>query len=346
MTETIRPSAIDLFSGFGGASLGIGSAGFRVLAGIELAVAPAEVFQLNHPEARLYNNDIRDLDPSEIMVELGLDFNELDLMIGCSPCQGFSRIRTRNRPNSADDPRNDLVLDFARFVEEMLPKVVVFENVPGIRNDSRYDTMIERLEEAGYSVVSGVLDLSRFGVPQRRKRLIIIGSQLGQLGMPKFAGKIRTVRETIGRLVSPENSRDPLHRSITVHSEAIRNKIAKIPTDGGSRTDLAEEDQLPCHTRTDGFRDVYGRMSWDKPSPTITRFSYNPSKGRYLHPSENRAISLREAAMLQSIPRRYKLPLDKYGRVAIASMIGEALPPLFAKRLGGHIYRHLAQAKS
>jgi len=341
MTSVAGRTAIDVFCGCGCASFGLKRAGFRVLAGIELADAPAEVFHLNHPEISLYNSDIRDLDPSVLMEELGLSVNELDLIIGCSPCQGFSRIRTRNRPNSADDPRNDLVLDFVRFVEGMLPKVVVFENVPGLKNDDRYDSMIRRLQRAGYSVVAGVLNLSDFGVPQRRKRLIIMGSQLGPLEALKFTGKGKTVRDTIGKLPTPANSRDPLHRSITVHSEDVLNKISKIPMDGGSRMDLGQDEQLPCHKRTAGFRDVYGRMAWDKPSPTITRFSINPSKGRYLHPRENRAISLREAALLQTIPRSYKLPLGKYGRVAIASMIGEALPPLFAKRLGDHINRHL-----
>lgn len=344
MTIQVERTVIDLFCGCGGASLGLKRAGFRILAGIELANAPAEVFHLNHPEIRLYNSDIRDIDPFDLMDELELRINELDLIIGCSPCQGFSRIRTKNRPNSADDPRNDLVLDFVRFVESLLPKVVVYENVPGLKNDSLYNSLIRRLQRAGYSVTAGVLDLSDFGVPQRRRRLIIMGSQQSPLEPLKFTGKVKTVRDTIGKLPSPSNSRDPLHRSITVHSEDVLKKISKIPRDGGSRMDLGPDEQLPCHKRTDGFKDVYGRMSWDKPSPTITRFSINPSKGRYLHPCENRAISLREAALLQTIPRSYKLPLGDYGRVAIASMIGEALPPLFAKHLGNHIYRHLDSA--
>jgi len=339
-----RPTAIDVFCGCGGATAGLKKSGFRVLAGVELSEAAAEAFRLNHPEVELYRNDIRDLHPAKLLRELGLRKKELDLLIGCSPCQGFSRMRTRNRREAADDPRNDLVFEFVRLTKGLLPKAIVFENVPGLMHDTRFAAMVQALEHLGYSVSSGILELSQYGVPQRRKRLILTGSRAGRIGLPTASGRRMTVRDAIGGLPRPAKSADPLQKSVTAHSDDIKKKIAKIPKNGGSRIDLGEDEQLPCHTKVDGFHDVYGRMSWNKPSPTITRFSLNPSKGRYLHPTQNRAISLREAALLQTLPPSYKFPLEEYGRGAVASMIGEVLPPLFAEQLAYHVQKHLEVA--
>ena len=336
-----RLRAIDIFCGCGGVTTGLKAAGFRVLAGIENAAAPAEAFRLNHPDVRLIQSDIRCIPAEETLVGLALRPGELDLLAGCSPCQGFSRLRTRNRGRAADDDRNDLILEFIRFAEALLPKTVLIENVPGLVHDSRFTDLVIGLEGLGYSVAASVLDLSEFGVPQRRKRLILLASRSQLMPMPR-PGRIRkTVRTVIGHLSQPAKSTDPLHKSVTRHSKPVLHKIGRIPRNGGSRIDLGPAGQLACHRRLEGFWDVYGRMSWDEPSPTITRFSFNPSKGRYLHPSQDRAITLREAALLQTLPVGYKFPLARYGRGAVASMIGEALPPAFVTHLGRHIAARL-----
>jgi DNA (cytosine-5)-methyltransferase 1 len=263
------------------------------------------------------------------------------LLAGCPPCQGFSRMRTRNRKRAAKDDRNDLVLEFVRLAEGLLPKTILFENVPGLLHDERFDKLVRRLERKGFLLNYDTLNLAKYGIPQRRRRLILVASRLGNLSLPEAKGPERDVKWAIGSLPKPGESKDPLHSSLASHSPAVMERIKKIPKDGGSRADLGPDAQLPCHREFDGYRDVYGRMAWKKPSPTITRYSTNPSKGRYLHPEQDREISLREASLLQTFPSDYKFPLEEFGRGAVASMIGEALPPEFASQAGEHVKSHI-----
>jgi DNA (cytosine-5)-methyltransferase 1 len=155
-----------------------------------------------------------------------------------------------------------------------------------------------------------------------------------RFGTPSFATNWKvglTVRDAFSSLPSPSRSGDPLHEVHEHRSQRIRNLIANIPKDGGGRLELHSRQQLSCHKRCDGFKDVYGRMAWDKPAPTITGGCANPSKGRFLHPQANRCVTLREAAVLQGFPKGYKFALDK-GKYAAARMIGNALPPPFIRR--------------
>jgi DNA (cytosine-5)-methyltransferase 1 len=336
-----NPTAIDVFSGCGGLTTGLRSAGFQVLAAVENGAAAVASHIENHPDVRMLDLDVRQLNTTKLLSDLEIEKGDLALLAGGSPCQGFSRMRTRNGKNAAEDERNDLVLEFVRLVEELLPKVVMFENVPGLISDQRFAKLGQRLQGKGYTVAYEVLNLENYGIPQRRRRLIVLASRLSPLTIPDSEDAKYTVRQIIGSLPEPHKSDDPIHRSVTVHSEVVMQKIKKIPKNGGSRMDLGEAEQLECHKKTDGFKDVYGRMSWDKVAPTITRFSFNPSKGRYLHPEQDRAISLREAALLQTFPADYQFPLEKYGRAAVASMIGEAVPPRFAEIFGEHIKQHL-----
>jgi len=337
-SRTLR--AIDVFSGCGGLTTGLKAAGFDVLAGVEIDEAAVTTYRMNHPAIHVFG-DVRELTCSEVKEAFELEVGELDLLVGCSPCQGFSRMRTRNRKKAADDERNDLVLDFVRLAEGLLPKTIVFENVPGLLNDRRFTEMIDRLGQMEFSLNYDTLNLVDYGVPQRRRRVILVGSRLGEPTLPEAKGPRRDVEWAIGSLPEPEKSDDPIHRSLSVHSSAVMERIRRIPQDGGSRKDLGPDAQLPCHQNFDGYRDVYGRMAWGKPAPTITRFSINPSKGRYLHPEQDREITLREASLLQAFPPNYQFPLDEFGRGAIASMIGEALPPVFAEQLGEHIKCHI-----
>lgn len=341
MDKQVAPTAIDVFSGCGGLTTGLWAAGFHILAGIEVGEAASAAYRMNHLSVYLFQMDIRLLKVAEIMGFLNLEVGELDLLAGCSPCQGFSRMRTRNRAKAVDDDRNDLVLDFVRLAEGLLPKTIMFENVPGLTHDHRFSEMTRRLEAIGFSVCYRVINFADYGVPQRRRRLILIGSRLGSLSEPDAQGPNLSVRSAIGHLPTPAESDDPIHQSTAVHSESVMERIRKIPKDGGSRIDLGLDMQLPCHKKFTGYKDVYGRMAWDKPSPTITRYSINPSKGRYVHPDQDREITLREASLLQSFPPDYQFPLEEFGRSAVASMIGEALPPRFAENLGRHIRYHL-----
>ena len=337
--------AIDLFSGCGGLSLGLKEAGFAVVAAVEIDRKAQETYRLNHPSVRLYAQDIRELEPAEVLQEIGLKPGELDLLAGCPPCQGFSRLRTKNKRTSVKDDRNDLVADFLRFIELMEPKTVMLENVPALAKDTRFLKMRRQLHALGYETVVHVLDAADYAVPQRRKRLIMLASKVHMPEIADKASKRITVREALKGLSKPKEARDRLHCLGENRSKGVRELIALIPKNGGSRGDLPESYQLECHKRSNGFSDVYGRMAWDDVSPTITSGCHNPSKGRFLHPSQNRTITLREAAILQGFPRRYRFDVD-HGKEAIALMIGNALPPPFIAAHAGALRRGLREAKA
>ena len=321
-------TAIDLFSGCGGLSCGLKDAGFVVKAAVEIDEKAQTTYKLNHRKVRLYAEDIRKLDPVRVLKDIGLQRGDLDLLAGCPPCQGFSRLRTRNQRTYVEDARNDLVADFLRFVEAMNPKTVMLENVPALGRDQRFARMHKKLRALGYKAVVQVLNAADYNVPQRRKRLIMLASRVHE---PEFAlpsSEHKTVRGALRGIGDPSTTTDELHAIPERRSQAIKELIARIPKDGGSRSDLGPEYQLECHKRTTGFHDVYGRMSWDDVSPTITSGCHNPSKGRFLHPSLDRTITLREAALLQGFPKGYKFDVS-HGKEAIALMIGNALPPPF-----------------
>jgi DNA (cytosine-5)-methyltransferase 1 len=319
-------SAIDLFSGCGGLSRGLEDAGFRVYAAVEIDPKAQATYRLNHPDAHLYEQDIRTLDPRIVLKEVGLEPGQLDLLAGCPPCQGFSRLRTKNKQAAVEDERNNLVFEFLRFVEEMRPKTVMLENVPALGRDDRFDSLRKQLQQAGYKSVVQVLDAANYEVPQRRKRLIMLASRIHEPQMASPSRTKVTVRQALSGVGAPSKSRDKLHALPERRSQAVKDLIAKIPKNGGSRSDLGSGLQLECHKRTAGFFDVYGRMAWDDVAPTITSGCHNPSKGRFLHPSYNRTITLREAALLQGFPINYRFEVS-HGKEAIALMIGNALPP-------------------
>ncbi len=317
-----RPSAIDLFSGCGGLSLGLQLAGYRVVAAVELDKKAAHTYRLNHPDVALFERDITELSPSEVMRTCGISRGELDLLTGCPPCQGFSRIRTRNGSASNTDPRNNLAMRFLDFAKALRPRNVLLENVPGLRAQALWRTLKEELLIAGYQLAEEIVDANDYGVPQRRKRLLLLGT-LGRA--PKVPERCQ-FKPTVKDALTLVQAGDRLHELRVNHSEAALNIIRAIPKNGGSRADLPSSLRLACHARTNGFGDVYGRMHWDRPAPTITSGCHNPSKGRFLHPSEDRAISLREAALLQGFPADYQFELA-HGKESIALMIGNALPP-------------------
>ncbi|MBB2805910.1 DNA (cytosine-5-)-methyltransferase [Xanthomonas arboricola] len=326
--QASRAKAFDLFSGCGGLTLGLQLAGFDVVGAIEVDRKAQETYAMNHPGVRLYGEDIRKLDASAVMKEIGLMPGDLSLLAGCPPCQGFSRLRTKNKMRSVYDPRNDLVSEFLRFAEVMLPKSIMLENVPALKDDFRFENLVKRLAELEYNCVVEVVDAARYGVPQRRKRLILLASRYHVPRLAKESSTQVTVRAALAGFEDPRSSSDQLHALPERRSDSVKRLIELIPKDGGSRKDLPDELVLPCHRGSDGFRDVYGRMAWDTVAPTITSGCHNPSKGRFIHPGEDRTVTLREASVLQGFPRNYRFDTS-HGKEAIALMIGNALPPPF-----------------
>ncbi|AVO54382.1 DNA cytosine methyltransferase [Ectopseudomonas mendocina] len=319
-------TAIDLFCGCGGLTEGLKSAGFKVLHAVEIDDKASSTFRANHPDVNLINMDIRKVDTAV----LGLKPGELDLLAGCPPCQGFSRIRKLNKPRPALDERNSLINEFSRFVTELMPKRIMLENVPGLATHYRFQNFLSNLRALGYRFKYEILDVSKYGVAQRRKRLILSASIDSEPFIAAPVCSKITVRSVIENMPKPGSSGDDLHDIPENRSEKVKEIIKNIPLDGGSRSDLPEHLVLECHKQTKGFYDVYGRMSWDELAPTITSGCHNPSKGRFLHPEENRTITLREASMLQGFPVDYKF-IVSHGKESIALMIGNALPPPFIK---------------
>jgi DNA (cytosine-5)-methyltransferase 1 len=349
---------IDFFSGCGGMSWGFANTrqshlAFEVLAGIDIDEQAIATYNANL-QAPGVVADIREIAerPERLMdVVPGFDPNTSRplVFIGCPPCQGFSAHRKKD---DRDDPRNDLFLCFASICDFYKPDVIVMENVPEIikgRYSRYFEGAASALQRSGYTLSLDILDLSRFGVPQRRKRAIVIGALEGKINLPEpiFSDEnVLTVRHAISHLnpvaTGEADPNDPFHKA-PAHTARILELIKKIPHDGGDRRALSEEDQLSCHIALDrngtkGFTDVYGRLRWDSPSVTITAKSSTPSCGRFLHPEQDRNITVREAAILQSFPQHYRFEgpfVNQYRQ------IGEAVPPLFARFLAWQILDHI-----
>lgn len=336
--KTAKPTAIDLFCGCGGLSLGLRNAGFSVVAGVDADPLASSTYRMNHRSAVVIEDDISRVDPLALMVRLNMRPGDLGLLAGCPPCQGFSTLRTLNGRRNVQEPMNDLIFQFNRFISCFRPKAIMIENVPGLANDPRLKSFCKGLAAMGYKYRFQVFDAAEFGVPQRRRRMILLAARTARPEFAKASKNRPTVRDAIATLPLPGLSDDPAHDYPIVRAAHVEDLIKRVPKDGGSRGALGKGAQLPCHTKCDGFKDVYGRMAWSEPSPTITGGCINPSKGRFLHPEQDRAITLREAAILQGFPRDYKLDLSR-GRYPTAQMIGNAFPPSFAARHARLLHR-------
>jgi DNA (cytosine-5)-methyltransferase 1 len=321
-------------------TVGLKSAGFRVLGAVDIDPLSVKTYKANHRDVKVCEMDIRALKPTELLKIIGINKGELDLLAGCPPCQGFSTMRTLNGAVSVEDSRNDLLLEFQRFVVALRPRAVMMENVPGLADDERFETFCRRMKKLGYIGDHRILNAAEYGVPQRRRRLIYLAGMGMGIPFAEKNNKQKTVKEAIGGLPEAGQSGDPVHDMPENRTPKVLEIIRLIPKDGGSRRDLPEEFQLECHKRCSGFKDVYGRMAWKDVAPTITSGCFNPSKGRFLHPMEDRAITMREAALLQGFPRRYKFPTTD-NKSAVALMIGNALPPPFIAAHGRSIIRAL-----
>ncbi|GAB6267640.1 MAG: DNA cytosine methyltransferase [Smithella sp.] len=335
--------SIDVFSGLGGLSEGMRQAGFEVKAAIEIDTDAVAAYKMNHSSAVVFNQDIRDVKGHDMKKYLG--DKKLHLLAGCPPCQGFSSVRKLNKKRSVRDDRNKLILEYLRFVKELLPLTVMMENVPGLMDYYLFKILMDELGSLGYNPKVEIVKIQDYGVPQRRKRLVLVGSLLGDLNVAPGNEQKTTVKDAIGHLDHIDCTADPLHKITAHHSERIRNLIALIPKNGGSRNDLPEDYILACHRKNGvGFKDIYGRLRWNDVANTITGGCLNPSKGRFLHPEENRVITAREAALLQSFPQTYQFP-DNVTKASLASLIGNALPPKFSfiqcKNIKDHLDKYL-----
>ncbi|MEN8446016.1 MAG: DNA cytosine methyltransferase [Cyanobacteria bacterium J06555_13] len=320
--------SIDLFAGAGGLSTGLVAEGFEMAAAVELDPTSAKSYKLNHKGTNVIVEDVRKLKGPYLLKQAGVTRGNLDLLTGCPPCQGFSTLRTKRRDKLGSDPRNELIIEILRLARSMRPRAVIVENVPGLVNDIRFSKFRDGLENSGYKSEYKVLNASDFGVPQRRKRLVLVALRGKKVPAEwsNYQRKKKTVRDVISDLPLAGCSGDTLHDIPERRTSEMMSRIKATPKDGGSRQDIPIEMQCACHLRGTGYFDVYGRMAWDDVSPTITSGCSNPSKGRFLHPEEDRAITLREAALLQTFPKRYQFCLDR-GKEHVARQIGNAFPP-------------------
>ncbi len=334
-----RPVAIDVFCGAGGMSLGLQRAGIEVLLGIDTDPVAAETYRTNL-SVPVLEQDIRSVTATHLgpFVPNG---SELVLAV-CAPCQAFSKVRRGKRRR--DD--RQLLLSVARLVRSLRPAGIIVENVPPIasgRRASILNAFCRVLRETGYAYVYGNLDAKDFGVPQTRRRMVLLAVKGHRPVTLPEQGRFRprTVLEAIGDLPGIEAgeraSGYPLHKAWGL-SELNLERIRATPFDGGDSRSWNAKLRLACHRKTTGFYDVYGRMRWDTAAPTLTTRCNSLSNGRFGHPEQDRAISLLEAAILQTFPRRYRFAGNQH---EIARQIGNAVPVQLAKVLGRTLLRQL-----
>ncbi|MBM7084323.1 DNA cytosine methyltransferase [Micromonospora humidisoli] len=334
-----RLTCIDLFAGAGGATEGLRAAGYDVIGAVEVDPTAAASYRMNHPATRLWQRDIRELTASQVRRELGLESGGLTLLKACPPCQGFSTLARRDESPS-DSARNDLVLDVVRFVRALRPAAVLLENVPGLERDSRFSRIKLAIERIGYSLTSFKLDAADVGVPQRRRRLIMIAirGRRAQLpnSLPSLLGnwlveEPKTARDALEELGKSVPADDALNRHRT-HSSKVVARISAVPV-GGTRFDLPAEHQLSCHVnlKKRSATASYGRVRLDAPAPTMTTRCVTPACGSFIHPTEHRGLTLREAAAFQTFPPSYHFSGD-FG--SIERQIGNAVPVRMAQVLG------------
>jgi DNA (cytosine-5)-methyltransferase 1 len=334
--------AFDFFCGAGGLTRGLLDAGIKIVAGFDHDEQCQSTFEYNNPGARFVQTDIRDIRLSDLSIKGRRRRFDDVLFAGCAPCQPFS---TQNKGNGR---RRDATLlsEFGRLVEEALPGYVLIENVPGIANIPGFSTFrrfLYMLEVNGYQFAYDILDAKRYGVPQNRRRLVLLAIRHQQASLPeaKYGNSLRpfkTVRHAISRF--PVIGAGECHPKISNHVAASINdlnikRLRHTPHDGGDRRSWPKRLRLECHKGNyEGHTDVYGRMSWDSPAPALTGRCNSISNGRYGHPEQDRAISLREAASIQSFPDGYEF----FGsNKNIAQQIGNAVPVTLAAELGKHL---------
>ena len=335
--------AVDFFCSGGGMSSGMLNAGIKILAGIDYDNTCKDTYQANINGAKFIHADVFEYKEEALQNELNLKKNDDDLiLIGCSPCQFWSIINTDKTKSTKS---KSLLLEFKRFVEYFNPGYVVVENVPGVlrrKDESGLEDFVIWLEQNGYTVHHKIHNVMEYGVPQSRRRLTLIANRVSdkELIPIKSSEKVKTVYDTIGehngfpKINAGHKDETSFMHSVAGLKQINIDRLNVTDKDGGSRISYAHDQNLvpDCHKNdTTNFKDSYGRMWWNKPSPTITTKFFSISNGRFAHPEENRAISIREGAVLQSFPKNYKIKATSMANAA--RMIGNAVPPKYASSI-------------
>jgi DNA (cytosine-5)-methyltransferase 1 len=340
-------SVIDLFCGAGGLSHGFKLEGFEVVAGVDIDAKCRFPFEQNNDAPFLLEN-VAEIDAATLSERFLPDAPRI--LVGCAPCQPFSKYS-----QGREDGRWQLLEHFSRLICEMKPDIVSMENVPRLqkfKNAAVFDTFVRALRNNDYFVDWKVAYCPDYGIPQSRSRLVLLASRYGPPGVPATTHEpdgYRTVRNTIGDLTPIEagraDERDALHRCSALSNDNEQRMLASRP--GGTWRDWNEDLVTECHRRPSGkgYSSVYGRMRWDEPAPTMTTQFFGFGNGRFGHPDQNRAISLREGALLQTFPPDYAFVPEgqKIEMKAIGRLIGNAVPVDLGRAVARQIRSHLAE---
>lgn len=356
MTRRSDPATVqvyDFFAGCGGASCGFRAAGMEISFALDHDADAKESFGVNFPCTHFEFADVRDVSVEKVQQRVEASRPNPVLFSGCAPCQPFTKQNTE-RPSMDEDERVPLLACFARFVEICRPDLVFVENVPGLQKLDRarepFGGFLSRLEAAGYKVDYRPVKLAKYGVPQSRRRLVLMGSRCGAIHLPDEThgpgtpkGRYETVRDWICHLppidAGEEDETVPNHRAANLSKRNLE-RIQATPEGGGNR-DWPEHLKLECHKGFSGYSDAYGRMSWNALASGLTTRCTSYSNGRFGHPEQHRAISIREAACLQTFPEDF---LFEGSMASMARQIGNAVPVRLATLIGHQFIEHLKDA--
>ncbi len=339
-------SVIDLFCGIGGMTHGFIKEGFRVIAGIDADPTCRYAYRANNRGVQFIEQDLDTVSSKDILCLYPSE--DIKILIGCAPCQPFSKYTKRYAKNDQIDEKWRLVRVFGRLINEVQPDIVSMENVPELEGYPVFEEFIKNLELEGYHIRHRIVSCSDYGVPQMRKRLVLLASKFGEIDLDSSTRrKAKNVLQTIGTLpairAGERDLKDPLHRASGL-SELNLRRIQNT-MEGGSWRDWPEELILNCHRKESGqsYGSIYGRMRRDGLAPTITTEFHGIGSGRFGHPEQDRAISLREGALLQTFPKSYKLVKkgEDFAIGTIAKHIGNAVPVLLGRAIAGSIKKHL-----
>lgn len=348
----LNATAVDLFCGAGGLTRGLLDAGIRVAAGYDTDGACEFAYEHNNKDAKFHKESVAELTGDKLAAHYPR--GHMRILVGCAPCQTFSKY-TQGLDND-DDPKWGLLNEFARLVCELKPDIVSMENVPELQRHDIFDDFLGTLSDGGYHFTEDekkrVVYCPDYGIAQHRRRLVIVASRLGPIEVIKPSHKPENYRKVADVLrglpplkAGDECTTDLLHRSSEL-SPLNLERIRKS-TPGGTWRDWPQELVADCHKKKTGktYPGVYARMEWDKPSPTITTQFFGFGNGRFGHPEQDRAISLREGAILQSFPENYAFVKSggDYGFKTIGRMIGNAVPVGLGEVVGKTIKKHLKE---
>ncbi|MEO6328990.1 MAG: DNA cytosine methyltransferase [Ginsengibacter sp.] len=346
-------AAADIFCGIGGLTHGMIIEDIKIVVGVDLDPTCQFAFEKNN-KAKFIHKDVTELSSEEL--EKYFPPGKRKILVGCAPCQPFSLYNHKSAKDSKKintDKKWKLLYSFSDLIEKVNPEIVSMENVPMLIKFNKgevFNDFVDRLKKQGYEVSWQIVNAQDYGVPQRRKRLVLLGSKLGKIDLIETTIKnknYKTVRETIGHLPLVEDGiahpDDALHRARKLTD--LNKKRIQAMKEGGFWREWDKSLWLKCHSKVTGkdFNSVYGRMKWDDVAPTMTTFCIGINNGRFGHPDQDRAITLREAALLQSFPENYQFidPKATFNSQNIAKHIGNAVPVGLGIAIAKSIKRHI-----